>query len=86
MKTFQGDIKTIIDLFKFKKFEQSELEDSIYEVYDIEINKDLKIELFVEHYAEEIDMVRFNLVKGREKIRLKIATHVDLSLLIEIIK
>ena len=86
---FKGNIESIIDLFKFKKEDQTDIENSIYEVYKLQLygkNEDLLIiEIIVYHHMEEADKVKFKLMKGMSGIILDIQSHIDLTMLIKII-
>ena len=77
MSCFKGDIDSLIEEFSFKKQDQTEVENSMYEVYELDINKRIKVGLEVYHFLDDNNIIFSLNVKGFES-RIKIYSSIDL--------
>ena len=90
---FTGDVETIVDLFGFEKLPQSELEDSVFEYYQLVLNgyddRVMKIDLTIDHHPEKEDTVYFELICDSvgicNSIRLDINSALELTIFINLI-
>lgn len=86
------NLMAIIETFNFKKIEQSELEDSVCEYYQIEvkgIERTLIIEVQVQHHREEPDEYIYYLLSSTQatahKVRLNIESAFDLTMVVNLL-